>query len=78
MQWDVASPRGPTWLCRTANNLKRNTGFRTLSQRLEELSAVPAGAGHAEKFVAPFQEKRRLETNLRDHILSSLAKSIRG
>ena len=39
--------------------------LRTLSQRLEELSAVPAGAGHAEEFVALFQEKRRLETSLR-------------
>ncbi|MBZ5547920.1 MAG: GGDEF domain-containing protein [Acidobacteriia bacterium] len=38
--------------------------LRTLSQRLEELSAVPAGAGHAEEFVALFQEKRRLETTL--------------
>ena len=27
MQWDVASPRGPTWLCLTANKLKCNTGF---------------------------------------------------
>jgi diguanylate cyclase (GGDEF)-like protein len=36
-----------------------------LSQRLEELSAVPAGAGHAEEFVALFQEKRRLEMSLR-------------
>jgi diguanylate cyclase (GGDEF)-like protein len=27
MQWDVASPCGATWLCRTANNLKSNTGF---------------------------------------------------
>ena len=39
--------------------------LRALSQRLEELSAVSAGAGHAEEFVALFQEKRRLETNLR-------------
>jgi len=37
----------------------------TLSQRLEELSALPSSAGHAEEFVALFQEKRRLETNLR-------------
>jgi hypothetical protein len=36
--------------------------LRTLSQRREELSAVPA----------------RLETNLQGHLLSSLAKSIRG
>ena len=39
--------------------------FGALSQRLEELSAVPAGAGHAEEFVALFQEKRRLEMSLR-------------
>jgi diguanylate cyclase (GGDEF)-like protein len=36
-----------------------------LSQRLEELSAEPPGAGNAEEFVALFQEKRRLETSLR-------------
>jgi diguanylate cyclase (GGDEF)-like protein len=36
-----------------------------LSRRLEELSAVQVGAGHAEEFVALFQEKRRLETSLR-------------
>jgi diguanylate cyclase (GGDEF)-like protein len=39
--------------------------LRALSQRLEELSAVSAGPGHAEEFVAVFQEKRRLETSLR-------------
>jgi len=39
--------------------------LRNLSQRLEELSSVPAGAGHAEEFVALFQEKRKLETSLR-------------
>jgi diguanylate cyclase (GGDEF)-like protein len=39
--------------------------LRALSQRLEELSAVPAGTAHAEEFVALFQEKRRLETSLR-------------
>jgi diguanylate cyclase (GGDEF)-like protein len=39
--------------------------LRTLSQRLEELSALPSSAGHAEEFVALFQEKRRLETSLR-------------
>jgi diguanylate cyclase (GGDEF)-like protein len=39
--------------------------LRTLSQRLEELSAVPADAEHAEEFVALFEEKRRLETSLR-------------
>ncbi len=53
-------------------------GLRTLSQRLEELSTVPAGAGHAGELVVPFQGKRRFETNLRGHLLSSLAKSIRG
>ncbi len=52
-------------------------GLRTLSPWLDELSA-PAGAGHAGEFVVPFQEKRRFETNLRGHLLSSLAKSIRG
>jgi diguanylate cyclase (GGDEF)-like protein len=36
-----------------------------LSQRLEELSALPFGAGRAEEFVALFQQKRRLETSLR-------------
>jgi len=35
-----------------------------VSQRLEELSAAPARAGHAEEFVALFQEKRKLETSL--------------
>jgi diguanylate cyclase (GGDEF)-like protein len=39
--------------------------LRTLSQRLEELSALPSSAGHAEEFVALFQEKRILETSLR-------------
>ncbi len=38
--------------------------LRALSQRLEELSAAPAGAGNAEEFVALFQEKRRLEAGL--------------
>ncbi|HYU45249.1 MAG TPA: GGDEF domain-containing protein [Terriglobales bacterium] len=37
----------------------------TLNERLEELSALPGSAGHAEEFVALFQEKRRLETSLR-------------
>jgi diguanylate cyclase (GGDEF)-like protein len=37
----------------------------TLSQRLEELSALPSSAGHAEEFVSLFQEKRKLETSLR-------------
>jgi len=39
--------------------------LHALSQRLEELSAAPAGPAHAEEFVALFQEKRRLETSLR-------------
>lgn len=39
--------------------------LRTVSQRLEELSAVSARAGNAEEFVSLFQEKRRLETSLR-------------
>jgi diguanylate cyclase (GGDEF)-like protein len=39
--------------------------LRALSQRLDELSALPGSAGHAEEFVAMFQEKRRLETSLR-------------
>ena len=39
--------------------------LRALSQRLEELSAAPAGPAHAEEFVALFQEKRKLETSLR-------------
>jgi len=38
--------------------------LRTLSQRLEELSALPSSAGHAEEFIALFQEKRRLEASL--------------
>jgi diguanylate cyclase (GGDEF)-like protein len=38
--------------------------LRTLNQRLEELSAVPTGTGHAEEFVAIFQERRRLEAGL--------------
>jgi diguanylate cyclase (GGDEF)-like protein len=39
--------------------------LRDLSDRLEELSAEPAGATSAEEFVALFQEKRRIEENLR-------------
>jgi diguanylate cyclase (GGDEF)-like protein len=39
--------------------------LEVLSQRLEQLSALPGSAGHAEEFVALFQEKRRLETSLR-------------
>src|ERR1700687_108815 len=38
--------------------------LRTLSQRLEELSGLPSSAGHAEEFIALFQEKRRLEASL--------------
>ena len=37
-----------------------------LSRRLEQLSALPVGAGTAEEFGALFQEKRRLEMRLRD------------
>jgi len=36
-----------------------------LSRQLEELSALPVGAGAAEEFVAIFQEKRKLEMRLR-------------
>jgi hypothetical protein len=49
--------------------------LRTLSPRLEELSA---SAGQVGGLVVPFQEKRRFETNLRGRLLSLLAKSIRG
>ena len=41
--------------------------LRALSQRLEQLSTLPTGTGHAEEFVTLFQEKRRLETSLRAH-----------
>ena len=44
---------------------ERQDRLRTVSERLEELSAVSARDGHAEEFVALFQEKRRLETSLR-------------
>src|SRR5258706_4844326 len=36
-----------------------------VSQRLEELSAVPPGVGNAEEFLSLFQEKRRIEARLR-------------
>jgi hypothetical protein len=49
--------------------------LRTLSPRLEELSASADQVGG---LVVPFQEKRRFETNLRGRLLSLLAKSIRG
>jgi diguanylate cyclase (GGDEF)-like protein len=41
-----------------------NDRLHMLSQRLEELSALPSSAGHAEEFVALFQEKRKLEAGL--------------
>jgi len=50
--------------------------LRTVSQRLEELSAVSAGAGHAEEFVALFQEKRRLEMSLRTASEGSPSRSV--
>ena len=40
--------------------------LRTVSHRLEELSAGSAPAGNAEEFVSLFQEKHRLEMSLRD------------
>jgi hypothetical protein len=52
--------------------------LHTLSPPLEELSAVPTGASHTGELVVSCQQKRRLKTNLRDRLLSSLAKSIRG
>ncbi len=39
--------------------------LQTLSKRLEDLSAQPAGGQSAEEFVTLFQEKRRLEESLR-------------
>jgi diguanylate cyclase (GGDEF)-like protein len=39
--------------------------LRTLNHRLEEISAAPTSAGHAEEFVALFQKKRRLEASFR-------------
>lgn len=39
--------------------------LQTLSKRLEDLSAQPAGAQSAEEFVKLFQEKRALEESLR-------------
>jgi len=51
--------------------------LRTPSPRQEGLPAMRAGAGQGE-LVVPFEEKRRLETNLRRRLLSLLAKSIRG
>lgn len=41
--------------------------LRTLNQRLEELSGVPPGTGHADEFVALTQEKRHLEASFRAH-----------
>ena len=40
--------------------------LRTVSHRLDELSAGSAHTGNAEEFVSLFQEKRRLEMSLRD------------
>ncbi len=48
----------------TAGQAELQTRLRTLSQRLDELSALPTGAGQAEEFVSLFQEKRRLEAEL--------------
>jgi diguanylate cyclase (GGDEF)-like protein len=53
--------------------------LRTLNQRLEELSAVPSSTGHAEEFVALFQEKRRLEANFRaDPTLASQPQTLKN
>jgi diguanylate cyclase (GGDEF)-like protein len=53
--------------------------LRTLNQRLEELSAVPSSAGHAEEFVALFQEKRHLEASFRaDPTLASQNQAIKN
>lgn len=48
----------------TAEQAELQNRLRTLSQRLEELSALPSSAGHSEEFVSLFQEKRRLEAEL--------------
>ncbi len=44
MQWDVASPHGPTWLCRTANNLKCYIGFVRSRSRKSAGLKRPCGA----------------------------------
>jgi hypothetical protein len=67
---DLAMPNGEQ--CEVQHQL------RMLSQRLEELSAVGAGAGHAGELVIPFRQKCQFETNLRGQFRSSLAKSTRG
>jgi diguanylate cyclase (GGDEF)-like protein len=48
----------------TAEQAELQNRLRTLSQRVEELSALPTSAGHSEEFVSLFQEKRRLEAEL--------------
>jgi diguanylate cyclase (GGDEF)-like protein len=53
--------------------------LRSLNQRLEELSGVPSSTGHAEEFVALFQEKRRLEASFRaDPTLASQPQSLKN
>jgi diguanylate cyclase (GGDEF)-like protein len=53
--------------------------IRTLNQRLEELSAVPPSAGHAEEFLALSQEKRHLEASFRaDPSLASQNRAIKN
>src|ERR1700739_2800679 len=59
-------PRGLAWFMPESQQAELRHRLRPLSQRLDELSAVPAAAGHAEEFVSLFQEKRSLERNLRD------------
>jgi diguanylate cyclase (GGDEF)-like protein len=59
------SSLGPTLAMFNARQPEMHDRLRTLSQRLEELSVLPGSAGHAEEFVALFQEKRKLETSLR-------------
>src|SRR5208337_5051894 len=48
-----------------AGQPERQNRLGVVSQRLEELSAVPTKVEYAEEFVALFQEKRRLEASLR-------------
>jgi diguanylate cyclase (GGDEF)-like protein len=53
--------------------------LRALNQRLEELSAVPPSAGHAEEFLALSQEKRHLEASFRaDPSLDAQNRAIRN
>ena len=70
LRTDLAMPNGEQ--CEVQHRL------RMLRERLEELSAVGAGAGHAGEFVVPFRQKRRFETNLRGQFISAPAKSTRG